>query len=190
MSEFYNRFIHLCKSKGVTPTGVAKAIGISTPNVTYWKNGSIPKTTTMASLSEYFGCTLDYLSGKVPEPDGLLVYADEVETPAQFVGKINEIIEKGKQSDNDLTKSVATAMKAMAEGGLENLEVFEFNNFSKMLDTIGYRIILSDDDQTYYITDGKKNVPITEEELKTLARASRASVRGIVSDFMNKDKTP
>ena len=69
-------------------------------------------------------------------------------------------------------------------------KVFEFNNFAKMLNTIGYCLTLSDDEQTYYITDEKKEVPITEDEIKSLSRASRAAVRGIVDDFMRQDKTP
>lgn len=61
--NFYDRFIELCKEKGVSPSGVAKAIGIGTANATYWKKGSIPSAQTLAKLSDYFGVSADYLLG-------------------------------------------------------------------------------------------------------------------------------
>lgn len=67
MSEFYNKFILLCNEKGVSPTNVAKAIGISTPNVTYWKNGSIPKGETLQKLAAYFGISVGSLLGEEKE---------------------------------------------------------------------------------------------------------------------------
>lgn len=54
MTSFYNKFIELCEAKGVFPTNVARAIGIGTPNVTYWKNGSLPKVGTVKKLASYF----------------------------------------------------------------------------------------------------------------------------------------
>lgn len=78
---FYEKLLELCKLRGVTPTEVTRQIGVNKSNVTYWKNGSIPKATTMNKIANYFGCTVEYLLGDVPEPDGKLVFADEIETP-------------------------------------------------------------------------------------------------------------
>lgn len=61
--SFYERFAKLCEKKGVTPSGVTKAIGIGTANATYWKKGSIPSGETVLKLSKYFGVTTDYLLG-------------------------------------------------------------------------------------------------------------------------------
>lgn len=78
---FYEKLLELCKLRGVTPTEVTRQIGVNKSNVTYWKNGSIPKATTMNKIANYFGCTVEYLLGDVPEPDGKLVFADEITTP-------------------------------------------------------------------------------------------------------------
>lgn len=78
---FYEKLLELCKLRGVTPTEVTRQIGVNKSNVTYWKNGSIPKATTMNKIANYFGCTVEYLLGDVPEPDGKLVFADEIATP-------------------------------------------------------------------------------------------------------------
>lgn len=61
--SFYERFIELCKKRGVSPSGVTKAIGIGTANATYWKKGSIPSGETVLKLSKYFGVTTDFLLG-------------------------------------------------------------------------------------------------------------------------------
>lgn len=65
---FYEKLLELCKLRGVTPTEVTRQIGVNKSNVTYWKNGSIPKATTMNKIANYFGCTVEYLLGDVPEP--------------------------------------------------------------------------------------------------------------------------
>lgn len=76
MTNFYNKFIELCETKGVSPTKVAREIGIGTPNVTYWKNGSLPKADTALKLSDYFGVTVDYLLGTYTKEPGKKVPTD------------------------------------------------------------------------------------------------------------------
>lgn len=58
---FYERFLSLCRKKGVSPSAAAKSIGIGTANATYWKRGSIPGGDTLRKLAEYFGVTVDFL---------------------------------------------------------------------------------------------------------------------------------
>lgn len=60
---FYDRFIELCKEKGVKPSVVAKEIGLSNAAPTYWKNGSTPKSSTIQAIADYFGVTVGYLLG-------------------------------------------------------------------------------------------------------------------------------
>lgn len=52
---FYDTFSRLCRERGEKPSTVVTKIGLSTPNATYWKQGSIPKFETVKKLSEYFG---------------------------------------------------------------------------------------------------------------------------------------
>ena len=58
---FYERFITLCKAKNVRPTAVAEAIGLSRTNASFWKKGSVPSTTNIQKLADYFGVPIDYL---------------------------------------------------------------------------------------------------------------------------------
>lgn len=64
---FYDRFIKLCEKKGVSPSTVAKEIGLSNSATTYWKRGSSPKADTIQKLADYFNVSIDYLLGVVDE---------------------------------------------------------------------------------------------------------------------------
>lgn len=82
--SFYDRFLELCKEKGVSPSGVTKAIGIGTANATYWKKGSVPSSETLIRLGDYFGVSVDYLLD-APAPK---------ETPPALTKKDERDIEK------------------------------------------------------------------------------------------------
>ena len=63
---FYERFEWLCEDKGVTPTQVARDVGIRQSVVSMWKKrGSTPSGKTLNKLAEYFEVSTDYLLGKV-----------------------------------------------------------------------------------------------------------------------------
>lgn len=63
----------------------------------------------------------------------------------------------------------------------------EFNEFSKFIDKLGYRISL--DENQYYLArvNGNERKKITVDELKTLVRASKAAVTGLLDDMMNRE---
>lgn len=58
---FYERFLTLCKAKGMKPTAVADAIGVSRMNASRWKNGTTPSFANIQKLADYFGVPIDYL---------------------------------------------------------------------------------------------------------------------------------
>lgn len=62
---FYDRFINLCKRKGVTPVQVRKDLGISQSTMASWKSrGLTPSATTLTKLADYFGVIMaDLLDG-------------------------------------------------------------------------------------------------------------------------------
>lgn len=67
---FWNVFVKLCNEKNTKPNPVAKELGIPSGSVTDWKNGKIPRSTTLQKLADYFGVTTDYLlNGPKAEPD-------------------------------------------------------------------------------------------------------------------------
>lgn len=66
---FYDRFYELCQKSGVTPTQVARDLGLRQSTVSMWKKqGTTPKYETLLKLSDYFGATIDYLTGLTKDP--------------------------------------------------------------------------------------------------------------------------
>ena len=61
---FWDRFIKLCSERNVKPNQVTKELGLSTATATDWKKGSVPRDVTMKKLADYFGVSVEYLSGK------------------------------------------------------------------------------------------------------------------------------
>jgi len=52
---FYDNFIRLCVEKGVTPTFAILDMGLNRSANTAWKNGSVPLSTTLVKVADYFG---------------------------------------------------------------------------------------------------------------------------------------
>lgn len=66
---FYNRLQQCCAKLNTTPTALAKALNISTSNVTNWKKGTMPNGEVLIRLSEFLNVSIDYLlTGKEPAP--------------------------------------------------------------------------------------------------------------------------
>ena len=81
---FYDRFIYLCKKRGVSPSAVMVAIGLNKSNATFWKKGSMPKAETVQKLADYFGVSVDYLLGNTDNTERA-----EKKPPAPAIDDIN-----------------------------------------------------------------------------------------------------
>lgn len=68
MSIFYERFVQLCAEQGVSPSGAAKAMGLSNSIPNSWKKGKIPYDATIKKVASYFGVSSEYLKG-TDEPE-------------------------------------------------------------------------------------------------------------------------
>ena len=64
---FWKNFVELCNSKNVMPTNAVKEIGIAAGSITKWKEGRIPRDSTLIKIAEYFGVSVEYLLGKEKE---------------------------------------------------------------------------------------------------------------------------
>ena len=62
--NFYERFIGLCNRVEKTPSRVAMEVGLSKPTVNRWKNGSTPTDATAMKIAEYFGVSIQDLTGE------------------------------------------------------------------------------------------------------------------------------
>lgn len=61
--SFCDRFLALCKTCGKTPSAVLKEIGLTRMNASLWKKGSMPSSTNLQKLADYFSVPTDYLLG-------------------------------------------------------------------------------------------------------------------------------
>lgn len=73
--NFYNKFVELCKEKGLKPSRAGIEAGVPKQTVSNWKAGRKPSDTYIAQLADYFGVPVSYFSEedqeteKSPAPD-------------------------------------------------------------------------------------------------------------------------
>lgn len=99
---FYERFCELCKKRGTTPTRIVKELGLSSGNMTNWKNGRVPKTEVASRIAERLGVTINALLGK-EEPNTAEDVSDAALKFALFGG------------DGEITDEMLDEVKAFAE---------------------------------------------------------------------------
>ena len=51
---FFDVYQNLCLSLGKKPGTVARELGISSPSVTQWKRGSVPRPAVLKKIADYF----------------------------------------------------------------------------------------------------------------------------------------
>lgn len=68
---FYERFVMLCKSRGVSPSRAAIDAGLSKSTVSKWKRSpdSCPTGGVIDKLTKYFGISVAELLGEAPETE-------------------------------------------------------------------------------------------------------------------------
>lgn len=80
----------------------------------------------------------------------------------QELSKLREFVPKGTEPDN----------------------LKEFESFAMAL---GYHIRFDNSQKQLYLVNGDKRMKITPDELKTLVRTSKAMIRGLLEDIMNRE---
>ena len=75
--EFYNNFLKLCARHKVTPAEVAREIGISRAAISKWRDG-MPREATLVRVAEYFGVTVDELTGEKENAPDEITDANEL----------------------------------------------------------------------------------------------------------------
>lgn len=68
MSVFYKNFVSLCAKKDVSPSGAAKAIGLSNAAASGWKTGKTPSDLTLQKLAVFFSVPVSDLTGEAAAP--------------------------------------------------------------------------------------------------------------------------
>lgn len=71
---FWDNFVSLCTQRGTSPNAVAAELKKSSGSVTAWKNGAVPRETTLKKIADYFEISIDELlydqKEKSPTPEG------------------------------------------------------------------------------------------------------------------------
>lgn len=72
------RIFDIMKDRGLTVYRVSKDTGISTGNIYDWKSGKAkPSVRALEKLAAYFDVPVDYLLGKIDNPQGILFTVDD-----------------------------------------------------------------------------------------------------------------
>ena len=64
---FWENYVRLCSEAGKSPNAVAKELSISSGTVTFWKNGKEPQIGNLMKIADYFGVTVEQLTGETKE---------------------------------------------------------------------------------------------------------------------------
>lgn len=69
---FWKKLKALCEERQTTPSGVCKALGLSTGSPPEWKRGRMPGPAIREKIASFFGVSPDYFvveTEKAPEPE-------------------------------------------------------------------------------------------------------------------------
>lgn len=106
MSTFYDNYIKLCAVHDKSPTAVSKEIGLSNAAASGWKNGKKPSAVTKQKLADYFGVTVEDLTGEAqkekPSTAGEMDLSSLSPEDAELVKKILNASEAKKNAIREL----------------------------------------------------------------------------------------
>ena len=106
MSTFYDNYIKLCAANGKSPTAASKEIGLSNATASGWKNGKKPSAVTKQKLADYFGVTVEELTGEEqkekPSTVGEMDLSSLSPEDAELVKKILNASEAKKNAIREL----------------------------------------------------------------------------------------
>lgn len=57
---FYDRYVELCRKNGMSPTGVARKVGISSRTAADWALGAEPRNSTLKRIADYFNVDVSF----------------------------------------------------------------------------------------------------------------------------------
>lgn len=103
---FWKNLCKLCNEHKTTPNAVCSAIGKSSATATKWKNGAVPRDTTLRLIADYFGIT--------PE-DLLRDPAENAPTPAEPTPNLPPLAPEFYELLNQLTLQELAELKATME---------------------------------------------------------------------------
>lgn len=101
--NFYQMYLALCNTKGLTPSKAALNMGISKTSVSRWKKGYNPTDINLQKVADYFGVTVDYFK-KEELPDKAEQSDDELDR--ELIEGYSRLDEEGKKIVSDLIRTL------------------------------------------------------------------------------------
>ena len=114
MTRFYEKYLELCASSGMTPNGAAKIIGIPSASITGWKKGSMPRSNAIEKISTYYGVTTDYLLGYEDIKEKPTLNEDELDLSGVSAAKRDFIFDILDLNDDQVQALSALVVKLKA----------------------------------------------------------------------------
>lgn len=74
---FWSNFVERCAEKGKSPNGVCAELGFSANTATKWKQGAVPRDTTLKVIADYFGISVTELIEGKPQGSFFLGLTEE-----------------------------------------------------------------------------------------------------------------
>lgn len=118
---FWEKFVSLCAEKGISPNGACAELGLSNATATKWKNGAIPRNTTLKKVADYFGVSTSYLLGLTDDPTDVLS-AQVISNLAASMQQVADELDKKKKPVLGLNPKLSSLIDSMSKDELEDLE--------------------------------------------------------------------
>ncbi|WP_241243639.1 helix-turn-helix domain-containing protein [Caldicellulosiruptor changbaiensis] len=118
---FGKRLKELREEKGLTQAELAKELGISVQNLSYYENGREPKYELLIKIADYFGVTVDYLIGRSEYRTVEEQFSKRTKFERFVVENLPYVI-----SDEKIEKKVATFIEQVLEPLLVNTAIVYF----------------------------------------------------------------
>lgn len=103
--QFYENFQRLCAQRGEAETMVCRRLGMSSAMPKQWRDGKIPRPSTLKMIADYFDVSVDFFSEPFPEapikeddepsPIGIRVITQE---EADLLAKIQRLNDREKRA--------------------------------------------------------------------------------------------
>lgn len=108
---FWKNLCKLCNEHQTTPNAVCSAIGKSSATATKWKNGAVPRDTTLQKVADHFGITVEELL-RSPEEKG--------SAPAEPSPSLPPLAPEFYELLNQMTLQELAELKAHMEEKIKN----------------------------------------------------------------------
>lgn len=101
---FYDRLCTICQEKKISVTNMVKELGLSSGNLSKWKNGGAPRSDTLQRIADYLGVTTDtLLKGRDAQPEmsdiRYALYHETADVSEETLSKILEFARFAKEQE-------------------------------------------------------------------------------------------